>query len=131
MLDGCKKNPENLSKTKVSNFFLSGISMSSISLFKIIENKHDVYRDKDCMKMFCESLSEQSIETNFKKKKMNLLSNEQQKLYQNTKICYIFKKEFEDKHLKIKNCKVREQCHYTGEYRGATRSVGNLKYIVS
>ena len=29
--------------------------MSTTSLFKIIENKHDVYQGKDCMKKFCES----------------------------------------------------------------------------
>ena len=37
-------------------------SMSTISLFISIENKHDVYRDKDYMKQFCESLREQATE---------------------------------------------------------------------
>ena len=32
---------------------------------------------------------------------------------------------------KIKNTvKVRDHCHYTGEYRGATQSICNLKYSV-
>ena len=41
------------------------------------------------------------------------------------------------KNLKInmwkikKYCKVREHCHYTGEYRGALHSICNLKYSVS
>ena len=44
--------------------------MSTISLFRIIENKLDVDRGKDCMKMFCESLREHVIKIiNFKKKK--------------------------------------------------------------
>ena len=44
--------------------------MSTISSFKSIENKHDVYRGKVCMKKFCESLREQAIEIiDFKKKK--------------------------------------------------------------
>ena len=34
----------------------SGFSMSTISSFKNIENKYDVYRGKDCMKKFCEFL---------------------------------------------------------------------------
>ena len=44
--------------------------MSIITSFKSIENKHGVYRGKDCMKKFCELLREQIIEIiNFKKKK--------------------------------------------------------------
>ena len=36
-------------------------------LFKSIENKHDVYRCKDCMKTFCEYLSEHVMKIiNFK-----------------------------------------------------------------
>ena len=47
-----------------------------------MENKHDVYRGKDCMKKFCESLKEHAMKIiKFKKKKMKLSKNEQQKLY--------------------------------------------------
>ena len=35
--------------------------MSTSSSFKIIENKHDVYRDEDCMKKFCESLRQHTM----------------------------------------------------------------------
>ena len=54
-IDGCKNNPENLSTTKVSKNVPSGFLMSTISSFKSIENKHDVYRGKDCMKIFVNS----------------------------------------------------------------------------
>ena len=30
-----------------------------------------------------------------------------------------------------KYCKVRDHCHYTGEYRGAAHSIFNLKWSVS
>ena len=43
-IDGCKNNPENPSATKVSEHVPSGFSMSRISSFRSIENKHDVYR---------------------------------------------------------------------------------------
>ena len=62
---------------------------------------------------------------------MKLLTNEQQESYENAKICYICKEKFENKHLKIKKCcKVRDHCHYTGEYRVAARGVCNLKCSV-
>ena len=53
-IDGSKNNPENSSTTKFGEHILSGFSMSKISPFKSIENKHDVYKGKDCMKKFCD-----------------------------------------------------------------------------
>ena len=45
-------------------------SMSTTSSFKSIENKHDVYRGKDCMKNFCETLRDHAMKIiDFKKKK--------------------------------------------------------------
>ena len=114
-IDGCKNNSEISSTTKVSEHIASAVSMSAISLFKNLENKHDVYRVKDCIKNFGESLREQAMEiTNFKKKKINLLTNEQQESYENPEICY--KEKFEDKYAKAKKyCKFREHFHYTAE----------------
>ena len=86
--DGCKNHPENLSTIKVSKHIPSGFSMSTISSFRSIENKHDVYRGKDCMKKFCESFTEHAMKiTNFKKKK---------------NICYICKENIENESLKGK-----------------------------
>ena len=48
-IDKCKNSPENSSTTKVSKHIPSGLSMSTISSFRSIENNHDVYRGKDCM----------------------------------------------------------------------------------
>ena len=55
-IDGYKNNPENSFTTKVSEHISSVFSMSIISSFMSIENKHDVYRGKRCMKTFCEYL---------------------------------------------------------------------------
>ena len=68
---------------------------------------------------------------NFKKKKMKLLTKEQQESYENAKIYYICKEKFENKYLKDKKYrKVRDHCHYTGKYRGAAHSICYLKYSV-
>ena len=53
-IDGSKNNPENSSTTKVGEHIPSGFSMSAMS--KSIEDKHNVYIGKYCMKKFCESL---------------------------------------------------------------------------
>ena len=49
-IDGCKNNPENSSTTKVSEHITSSFLMSTISSFRSIENKHDVYRGEDYIK---------------------------------------------------------------------------------
>ena len=77
--------------------------MSTIWSFQSIENKDDVYRGKDCMERFCEFLREHVMKIiNIKKKKMKLLTKEQQESYENAKICYICQEEFENKYLKNK-----------------------------
>ena len=69
-IDGCKNNSENSSTTRVSEHILSGFSMSTISSFRSIENKHGVYKGKNCMKKFCEFLREHAMKIiNFKRKK--------------------------------------------------------------
>ena len=69
--------------------------MSTISSFKCIENKHDVYRGKNCMKKFCKYLRKHPMKIiNFKKKKLKFLTNKQQNSYQNSKICYICQEKF-------------------------------------
>ena len=131
-IDGSKNNSGTSSTTEVRKYIPSGFSMSTISSFKSIENKHDVYRGKDCMKRFCESLREHATKiTNFKKKNVKLLTIKQQESYENAKICYICKEKFENKYLKDKKYrKVRYDCNHTGEYRGAVHSICNLKHSV-
>ena len=49
--------------------------MSIPSSFRSIENNHDVYRGKDCMKKFCEFLREHKKKIiNFKQKKNEVIS---------------------------------------------------------
>ena len=50
--DGCKINSGSSSTIKVSE---------CIPSFRNTENKHNVYRGKDCMKEFCESLREHTV----------------------------------------------------------------------
>ena len=107
--------------------------MSTISSFRSIENKHDVCSGRDCMKKLSESfLREHAMKIISFLKKLKLLTKEQQKSYENTKICYTCQEKFENKYLKNKKyCKVRYHCHYTGEYKGAAHSIYNLKHSLT
>ena len=100
--------------------------MSTISSFKNIENKHDVYRGKDYMKKFCDSLRKHALKIlNFKKKKMMLLTKEMQESG------YICKEKSDNKYVKDEKYRnVRDRCYYPGEYRGAAHSICNLKHSV-
>ena len=74
--------------------------MSVIWTLDGTENKRDVYRGKDCMEKFCKSFKEQAMEIiNFEYKKKKPLTKEQQEL---SKICYIYKRKFIQKHTKYK-----------------------------
>ena len=57
---------------------------------------------------------------------MKLLTNEKHMKMQK-KIIFV-KKSLKINMLKKKKCKVRDHCHYTGEYRGAAYRICNLKY---
>ena len=131
-INRCTNNYENLSTTKVSKHIPSSFSMSTKSLFRSRENKHNVSRGKDYMKKFSEFLKERVMKIiNFKKKKKKLLTKEQHELYENSKICCVCKEKFENKCLYDKKyLKVRDHCHCTGEYESAVHSMCNLKYSV-
>ena len=51
------------------------------------------------------------------------LTKEEEDNYNKENICYICKKE-------LNQDKVRDQCHFTGKYRGAAHNTCNLKYKI-
>ena len=62
-IERCKNSTENSSTKKVSEHIPSDFSMSTISFFRSIENKHDVYGGKDCIKRFSEFFREHTMKT--------------------------------------------------------------------
>ena len=94
-IDGCNNNPENTTAVKVSEHISSGFSVSTISSINSTKNKHDIYREKDCMKKFCGFLREHVMKIiNFKKKKVKLITKKQQESYENKKSVIFVKKNF-------------------------------------
>ena len=110
----CYNNPEESSTTKINKHTLSGYSIFTHCSFDKSKNKLNYYRGEDCMIKFCKDLREHAIKIiNYEKKDMIPLSKKEEENYNNQKICYICKKEF-DKSDK-KHHKVRDHCHYTGK----------------
>ena len=67
--------------------------MSTIWGFDLIENKHSLYRGKDCIKKYCASLEEHAKNiTDFEKKKILPLTKEELSSHQDPKVCYICRK---------------------------------------
>ena len=84
------------------------------------------------MKKFCESLREYAKSIiDFEKKKMLPSTRKELKSFIDADVCYICRIIFLKKLSKNMNYqKVRDHCHYTGKYRGAARSICNLKFNV-
>ena len=79
------------------------------------------------MKKFCKNLKEHATRIiNHGEKKIIPLTEEEKINYNDQKVCYIFKKEF-DTIDKVRDHKVRDHCHYTGKYRGAAHNICNLR----
>ena len=104
--------------------------MSIILAFDHIEDKNNLYRGKDCMKKFCESLREYTKGIiGFEMKKMLPLTRIGLESHQDVKVCYICRKIFFKKFFRDKNYpKVRDHFHYTD--RGAAHSICSLKFNV-
>ena len=62
------------------------------------------------------------------------LTHHQQLNYEKSKYCHICQKKFyedgDNKHRSESYHKVRDHCHYTGEFRGAAHSICNLRYKI-
>ena len=119
----CINNPNESSTTKINKHTPSSYSIFTHCSFNKSKNKLNYYRGEDCMKKFSKDLREHASKIiDYEKKKMIPLTTEE-------KICYICKKEFSNNEKK--NYKVRDNCHYTGKYRGAAHNICNLRYKVS
>ena len=90
--------------------------------------------EEDCIRELCKKLKESAMKSiYYEKKDIKPLTQEENNRYNEQKICYICEEMFcmdkDDKDY-INRKKVKDHCHYTGDFRGATHSICNLKYKV-
>ena len=90
---------------------------------------NDFYRGGSSMKKFCSVTRRHTAEiTNFQKDEMLSLKAKQEEEYTKQNLCLICKGEFHDVNAVKNSFSVWDHCHYTGKFRGANRSICNLKY---
>ena len=58
------------------------------------------------------------------------LTKEEKKMHRRQKECYICKKRFSINDNNKKYHKLKNNCHYTGKYRGAAHDSCNLRYKI-
>ena len=122
----CQNNPNESSTTEINKHVPSGYSLFTHCSFDQTKNKLDYYRGKDCMGKFCKDLREHTTKIiDYEKKKIISLTTEEKIYHNEQEICYICKKEFDEK-----NYKVRNHCNYAGKYRGAAHNMCNLRYKI-
>ena len=101
-VDGCKNNAAKSSLTKLGEI-PCGYSIPTIWTIDGIENRHDEYRGKDCLKKFCESSTEHAVKIiNFEKKNMIPLLRKEYESCLNQINCCICKKSLKIKTILIK-----------------------------
>ena len=119
---------KNLIQRKKTKHTPSRYSLFTNFSFDAANNKFDCYRGKDCMEKFGKDLREHAMRiVNYEKKEMILLTDEENKFYEEQKVCNICKKGFTIDNDK-KHHKVGDHCHYTGKFREAAHSIYNLRY---
>ena len=88
-IDGWINNAENSATTKLGEHIPCRYSISTICRFDHIENKHTLYRGKNCMKKFCISLREHAKSIiDFENRKMLPLTKEELKSHPDAKVYY-------------------------------------------
>ena len=117
--NSCQNNPNESYTERKAKHEPSGYPLSLIDSFDLRENKHNVYRGKDCIKRFCSDLKELATKImNFEEKEMIPLTDNENKFYEEQGKCHICQKEFRYNKNKIKKFKiyqkVRDHCDYTG-----------------
>ena len=134
-INTCSNNPGKSYTENKAKHRPSGYSLITCCSFDKSKTECKYYRGEDCMKIFCKNLNDLATKIiNYEKKEMIPLTDEEKETHENQKICYICEQEFctdenNKKEFKLKQ-KVRDNCHYTGKYRGAAHSIWNLCYKI-
>ena len=112
----------------------SGWAMLTQCSFDKTEDKLDYYRGKDCIEKLCKKLKEREIKIiNYEEKEMIPLTHEENKSHEEQGACHICEGNFcmdeDDENYKNRK-RFKDNCHYSGKFRGVAHSICNLRYKV-
>ena len=97
-MNTCNNNPNKSYKTAKALHKPSGYSLLTSCLFDKSanqENKQTYYNGKDCMKRFCDDLSEHITRiSNYEMKPIDPSTEAEKESYENQQLCHIYDEEF-------------------------------------
>ena len=126
-ISGPAPNPQMSSTHGVNIHTPPGWCVRSEFAYGEVKYPLNLYRGKDCISKFCEHIigEARQLYNSFPEKPMIPLTKDQIKEYNRASKCHICFKHFKDGERKV-----RDHCHYSGEYRGATHLLCNLQYKI-
>ena len=115
-------------REKINTHVSSGCCLHSTFAYGDVLDRLKMYRGKDCVEKFVEYIEEEikRLYGTFPRQPMTKLTFVLKRGHEATEKCHSCLTEFNDP----KNKKVRDHCHYTGLYRGASHNNWNLKYRI-
>ena len=113
---------------KINTHVPSGSCVHSTFAHGDVPNPLNMHQGKDCVETFVEYIEEEVKRpyATFPQQPMTRLTDESKREHKTAGKCHICLKGFHDP----KNKKVRDYCHYTGDYREAAHNNRNLKYKI-
>ena len=120
-------NPDKPYTKEINQHIPSGFCVNSTFAYGMVENPLKLYRGEDCVEVFCNYVENETkrLYHMFPEKPMICLTHEEWREFNRVIKCHICFKGFEQD-----NPKVRDHCHYTGQYRGPVHRNCNLRYKI-
>ena len=98
---------------EINQHILSGFCINSMFAYGDVKDPLKLYRGENCVEVFCNYVENEAkrLYHMFPEKSMNSLTHEEWREFNKVTKCHICFKEFQEL-----NPKVRDHCHYTGQY---------------